>query len=525
MEAYAIWGEGAFAEADEQFERIKTHLCSAAAARMEHSVLEKRLQEDGWSLLRLLFQAHLDLRAHEEQEQGLGSWVVGADGVEQTHHRVTERSLMTIFGPVRVERIAYGGRGQQSLHPLDASLNLPPELYSHGLCERVAEEAAKSSFDETVSSIERTTGARIAKRQVEQAVVRGAEDFDAFYEMRTAGDAPATPGSILVLSVDGKGVVMRQEDLRERTRQAALSRQSKLQKRRSKGEKPNSKRMATVAAVYTVAPFERTAAEIVGELHGEEDAASRSVRPRPEHKRVWASVVKEPAEVIGEAFQEARSRDREKEKTWVALVDGNAKQLELLQAGAEREGVSLTILLDVIHVVEYLWGATWALHCEGSAEAEAWVSERLRRILCGQSSEVAAGMRRSATLRGLSAQKRKPIDRCARYLHNHRDFLRYDLALAQGLPIATGVIEGACRHLVKDRMDLTGARWRLPSAEAVLRLRSLRSSGDFDSYWCFHLEQERKRNHNARYAGGRIPRVRRRQEKKSKRRGHLRRVK
>lgn len=525
MEAYAIWGEDAFEEADQQFEQIKTQLGSPSAARMEHSEIESRLQQDGWSLLRLLFQGHLELRAREEQEQGLGSSVVGADGVERTHHRVTERSLMTIFGPVRVERIAYGARGHRSLHPVDAGLNLPAESPSHGLSKRVAEEAAKNSFDETVASIERTTGAQIAKRQVEEAVVRAAEDFDAFYETRTAAEAPDTPGSILVMSADGKGVVMRQEDLRERTRQAAMSRQSKLQKRRSKGEKSNSKRMATVAAVYTIAPFERTAGDIVGELHGEEDAAGQGVRPRPEHKRVWASVAKEPAEVIAEAFQEARSRDPEKVKTWVALVDGNAKQLELLQEGAEREGVSLTILLDVIHVVEYLWGATWALHPEGSVEAEAWVSERLRRILCGQSSEVAAGMRRSATLRGLSAQKRKPIDRCARYLQNHRDFLRYDLALPQGLPIATGVIEGACRHLVKDRMDLTGARWRLPSAEAVLCLRSLRSSGDFDAYWCFHLEQERKRKHNARYAGGRIPRVRRRQEKKSKGCGHLRRVK
>jgi len=529
MEAYAIAQKDAFEEANAQFEQIKAQLRSREAIRMEHSALEGLLQREGGELLRRLFQAHLDLRSGEEQEQGLGSSVVGADGVRRAHRRVTERSLMTLFGPVWVERVAYGAPGHGSLHPLDAGLNLPVELASHGVCERVAEEAAQGSFDETVRSIERTSGAKVAKRQAEEATVRAAADFDAFYASRDAAAEPDPTGGVVVVSVDGKGVVMRPEDLRAPTRRAAARRRSKLKSRRSKGEKSSSKRMATVATVYTIAPFERTPEDIVGELHGPEEVGGRAVRPRPEHKRVWASVVREPAEVIAEviaeAFREARRRDPAGEKAWVALVDGNAKQIELLGEAAERDGVSLTIVLDVIHVLEYLWAAAWALHPEGSAEGEAWVTERLERILRGPASQVAAGMRRSATRRGLSAQRREPIDRCARYLLNHRELLRYDVALAAGFPIATGVIEGACRHLVKDRMDLTGARWRLRSAEAVLRLRSLRSSGDFSAYWRFHLEQERQRNHVARYAAGRIPRVRQRPSRRSTPRGHLRRVK
>ena len=120
------------------------------------------------------------------------------------------------------------------------------------------------------------------------------------------------------------------------------------------------------------------------------------------------------------------------------------------------------------------------------------------QILKGKASEVAAGMRRAATLRQLSAPERKPVDTCADYLLKYRDMLHYDNYLAQGLPIATGVIEGACRHLVKDRMDITGARWRLNSAEAVLKLRSLHSSGDGDAYWDFHKAQELRRNHSSR---------------------------
>jgi hypothetical protein len=81
----------------------------------------------------------------------------------------------------------------------------------------------------------------------------------------------------------------------------------------------------------------------------------------------------------------------------------------------------------------------------------------------------------------------------------------YPTALANGWPIATGVIEGACRHLVKDRMDVTGARWGVDGAEAILKLRSLISNGDFDTYWTYHLHQEQQRVHATRYLGELIP--------------------
>ena len=126
-------------------------------------------------------------------------------------------------------------------------------------------------------------------------------------------------------------------------------------------------------------------------------------------------------------------------------------------------------------------------------------------MLRGKAVHVAAGIRRSATKRGLAAAARKPADKCADYLLKYAGYLRYHEYLAAGLPISTGVIEGACRHLVKDRMDITGARWDLICAEAVLKLRALRSSGDFDEYWTFHERLEQQRNHAERYANAEIP--------------------
>jgi len=299
--------------------------------------------------------------------------------------------------------------------------------------------------------------------------------------------------------------VMREPDLREATRKAAKKRKPKLPGKRSKGEKSGSKRMATVATVYTIEPFVRTPEQVADQIMANVRLVEPK-RPRPENKRVWASLKKEPEEVIASAFEEALRRDPEKKRDWVAVVDGNETQLTLLRKYAKKHGVELTIVLDLMHLLSYLWKAAHVFHDEGSKESHKWVSERLREVLRGRAGIVAGGMRRSATLRELDEETRKPIDSCAKYIHNHKAFVDYDTYLASGLPICSGVIEGTCRHLINDRMDLTGARWRLERAEAVLRLRSIWASGDFDDYWRFHEKQEQHRNHASRYAGG-IPPV------------------
>jgi len=157
-------------------------------------------------------------------------------------------------------------------------------------------------------------------------------------------------------------------------------------------------------------------------------------------------------------------------------------------------------------VLEYLWSAAYCFHAEATREAETWVTDRLRLLLTGHdASQVAAGIRRSATRQGLCKTQRKSADKCATYLKNNRRYLDYAKALRCGFPIATGVVEGACRYLVKDRMDRTGARWSLEGADAVLRLRALCTNGDFDDYWRFHLVQAHERNHPSLYADGAVP--------------------
>ncbi|MFO7739413.1 MAG: ISKra4 family transposase [Desulfatiglandaceae bacterium] len=491
--------EQAYDQARENFEHIVGYLDSEKASSMTHSELERELEKKGRELMRIMLQEHLNNRCPGQSNQP----VRGNDGIHRTQVRLQGRKLETVFGTVSVERAGYGKEGVESLHPLDAELNLPHERYSLELRRRVAEEAAKISFDETVESISKNTGGHVPKRQIEELVRRAAQDFDAFYEMRAANSTvDQQTGSVLAMSVDGKGVVMRMEDLREHTRKAAMERTHKMGTRLSKGEKKNAKRMATVAAVYTIAPFVRTPEELMGQSSS---CQIGRPRPRPERKRIWASIEKTPEQVIEELLVEARYRDATDEKTWVALVDGNRSQIRILRRLAKKNGLDLTIIVDVIHVIEYLWDAGRAFHPASGPELESWIEHRLLEILRGKAGFVAGGMRRSATLRALSSKQREPIDTCARYLLNHSPYLRYDRYLSRGFPIATGVIEGACRHLVKDRMEVTGARWSLAGAEALLRLRALRCSHDFDEYWLFHEAKEYERNHRALYTNGIVP--------------------
>jgi hypothetical protein len=487
-----------FFGAREHMRTMEEHLRSDAAFTSDLAKLERYVAEEGRELERRLLQAHLDLRAAREQPVD----VRGADGFRRTAQRVRARVLLTIVGEVIVRRWAYQAKGAQELHPADAALNLPTDRYSFGVRRLIAEEACRGSFDEVVEQTKKILGVAVPKRQIEELTMRAAQDFITFYATRAVEAEDTT--ALLVMGFDAKGVVMRHEDLREATKKAAERSQRKLRTRLTQGEKRNRKRMAQVATIYTIDPWGRTPTDIVDDLRPVREVAMR--RPRPVNKRVWASLEVEPEEVIVESFAEGLRRDPGRKRQWVVLVDGNKDQLRLVKKAAKKAGVEVTIILDLIHVIEYFWKAAHCFHKAGTTAAEQWVNQRLLALLEGRAAGAfAQDLRRWAARRELDEDQQKVVTDCIRYLLNNRRLLHYARALTAGLPIATGVIEGACRHLVADRLDTTGPGWSLRGAEAVLRLRALRSSGDFEEYWAFHLAREYARNHEARYADKQVP--------------------
>jgi len=413
-----LFTKNSFAGAEEKFFQLKDLLSSAQAKRMRLSEVESMIKDDGRELLRLLLQGYVD-------EHGLcdiGDFIVGSDGVVRNHKRIREREIKTLFGYIKIKRVGYGAHGKDSLFPKDGLLNLPQNSYSFGIQRQIVEEAIRGSFEEGIESIKRMLGIIVPKRQAEKIVLLAARHFEAFYELQLELNAKkleeqqALP--LLILTVDGKGIAMKKECLRDETRKRAENNSHKLTTRLSPGEKPDSKRIAVVASVYLVERFVRTPEEIVEELF-ESRTHTKRKRPRPKKKRVWASLEHSFKTVISEMFKEAHSYDPAHEKEWIALVDGDKKQRLYLLQEAKRYGVKITIICDFIHVLEYLWKAGHSFF-KVPSDLEKWVSVRLLRVLQGKSGLTAAFIIRSATNKGLT--QREAIDRSATYLLNLSSF-------------------------------------------------------------------------------------------------------
>ena len=464
-----------------------------------HTDVIGELHEGGAEVQRRLMQGWLD-RLLEQERAERPTWALP----EGSRVRERERELEMDFGRVCVRRHGITLPGErEAKFPMDGRLNLPPEIYALSLREEIAYAAVDASFDRSVARVDRTTAGHVPKRQAEEQVIRAAADFEAFYETRTApaNDALSTQ-ALQVMSSDGKGVTMRPEALRDATRKAAEAddadaiRGDPMAERKTRR---SDKRMAVVTAVWEQEPHVRTAGDVLERLRRDPKGRKRRPRsdkaPRPQNKRVAASLVVTYAEGVAAMFDEAQRRNPDGERRNVVLLDGDEKQLEYVEAEAQRRQMSITVVLDLIHVIHYLWTIALLLCGGARTEADAWVSHILVQVLTRHPLDVVATIRQTATHRGLTGADREALDDAVEYLRKNSIYIHYARFLAEGLPIATGVIEGACRHLVQDRMGITGARWGLAVAEAVLKLRAIHTSGDWDRHWRFHLHQEHERNH------------------------------
>jgi hypothetical protein len=477
IRAIAPQGGKDTAEAERAFARLVGWMASKQARALPLHEIERREEEQIREVARLLLQEHINARG----QGAVGHGVKRATGEVLTEHRLRERGYVSIFGKVQIRRVAYGTEGGRSLMPLDEQLNLPQRSYSYELQKRVTRQAALGPFAAARETLAEWSGVSMPKRMVETLAVEAAQDVAQFYGHKILGPDPPT-SEVLVCTADGKGVPLRHGNLRVRPR------------RGQKGPKPGGKKMATVAAVYTIAPYPRSPHEVVREVHRAPPAEpAASPRPHPEHKRVWASLKKDKDTMFAEMAVELHKRDPGRQKTWAFLCDGEEALQKRARAVLGAMGATLYVILDLFHVLDYLWQAAYAFYPEGSSEAEQWVSQHLLALLQGQVSRVAASLRQSATKRGLHGQRRQAVDTAAHYFLKNKAFMRYHEYLGLGLPIGSGAAEGACRNLSKDRLERTGMRWSVDGAEAIIQLRATELSGDWEEYWHYHIEAQRRR--------------------------------
>lgn len=399
-----------------------------------------------------------------------------------------QRCYVSIFGRFDLQRTAYGSREGQKIDfvPLDNRLQLPASDFSYVLQDWDQALCVEQAFGQATTAVARILQFKQSVDTLEHMNVDMAAHVTAFRENRPKPD-PATEGDILVTSADGKGIVMR----RDADAPAPAM-------HRSKGEKASQKRMATVGTAYTVNRYVRTPEEVVAALFRE--GPTTPPRPEPAHKRVWASlsgpdlegVLRPSTEVVYEwLLNEVVERNRGLTKEMVHVGDGQEVLWQARQT--HLPACNSTDILDLLHATPRLWQAAHCFYPEGSAEAAAFARERILRVLQGKVELVVRGLREMATKRALWGSKKQTLTKVCNYLWANRERMRYDVYLSKGYPIASGVIEGACRHLVKDRMERAGMHWRPQGAQAMLDLRSTYVNGDWEAYQAYRITQETAR--------------------------------
>jgi hypothetical protein len=471
---------------ESQFVSLKAFIHAAAASGLAAHEVERHLVSRVLDLGRQAFSLLLRLQGTGD----LGEQITLPEGgdaqrLPQTH----DRTYRSVFGDFTITRTCYGSREGQKIVfvPLDNRLQLPQSDYSYLLQEWDQALGCECAFARVAATIQAILGVKQPVDSLEQLNRDMAESVQPFRQQRPLPE-PEKEGELFVVTDDAKGVVMRRGP-----DEAAKA-------FRKRGDKANKKRMAIVGAIYSVDRYARTAEEVTAALFRDprQPGEGPAERPAAVGKHVWAALsqaadgtLAEPlAAVFSWQKQELDKRNPEAVKEVVCVMDGEPC---LWDAKQEHFGEKVVEVLDILHVTPKLWQAAHLFNKEGSDEARQFVRQRVLRVLKGEVKGVLKGLRRLGTTRRLAAKKKKDLDKICRYLSNNAARMRYHEYLKKGYPIASGVIEGACRHYVKDRLERAGMRWSREGAQAMLDVRSEYLNGDWEAFQAFRIERETQR--------------------------------
>jgi len=462
-------------QVQQDFQALLAYLTGPAAQTQTAYTVEvtlfRRLLALGAALLRLFFITRAAARPAAPTLP---------DGTLLAYHDQRLITYYSVFGKLRFPRHYFTAPGQPGCCPLDATLSLPNRCYSDLLREWTNYDATDGAYRETADSIARIFGLDLSIQALETNVQEDAQDVAAFYAQPRAATDPTTAGSILVVQADGKGVPIVQPPLADPPL------------RLGKGQKRTKKKEAIVTSLYTIAPYVRTPTDVRAALLHEKCRADHPIRPLPVQKETRATLQGKAA-AMQILQQRATLRDGRHIRARVALTDG----AESLQEHITTAFPTYTLILDIIHASEYLWDTATALLGETNPARTSWVAAKLDLVLAGQTDTVIVQLTQEATHPTWTETQRKAIQRTIGYYERNQAYMRYAHYLAQGWPIGTDVVEGACRHLVKDRMKQAGMRWTVDGAQAILDLRAVRLNNDWDAYWQFHRQQQHERLYGA----------------------------
>jgi hypothetical protein len=437
---------------------------TATMDQMERSLFRQVLRL-GFRLLQLFVVRRVEGESHAPLTNG--------DGKRLPYHSQKPSDYFSIFGKLTFERAYFYAQGEGGRCPLDEALSLPERCYSDLLMESAELLGVEGAYSKGLRVVARLLGLTLPELALETSVAEHSQMVKAYYAQK-APFPSAEEGPILVAQADGKGVPMVGRETPD------------LKVRRAKGDKKTRKKEAIATAVYTIEPYYRTPQDVIQALFKKGDPPSD--RPTPRHKQVFASLRGKDQAIKRLAAWAAR-RDGAHIRQRVALTDG----AEPLQKHVLAKLNGFTLVLDIIHTDEYLWKAGTAIYGETDPHRAEWVEAQMLDILSSRSDEVLRRLEDQAATLHRRSQAAKTLRGVANYLRRNQPYMDYAEYLRRGWPIGTGVVEGTCRHLVKDRLELSGMRWTIAGAGALLALRAVNENGDWDDFHAFRRSQRHQR--------------------------------
>jgi len=399
-----------------------------------------------------------------------------ADGHGNRCPYVRNRSCTyrSIFGAIRIGRAYYHAVGSPGVFPLDAELNLPDRGYSYVVQEFSSRLAVTMSYEDSREILNSFFPVKVPIRSLESIVTDQCDEVARFYEGKEPEEV-CPEAVVTVATVDKKGIIIRKPQGTEAV----------PEKGSPNPDKPGKKKMATVISTYVTPRHVRTTDDIVGEVS---DGKSSGSKPKPQNKITWGSLTEGPENTVARLRRAVDQRLPEGNEL-VCLLDGEISLWKLVYAFFP----TAFFVLDIFHVLEHLGKAALCFYDEGSPQARDFVTERLKMLLNGRAGRLIGGLKQMVVKHKLSSAKRRTLNQVIGYLARNRKHMRYEICLAKGYPIGSGVIEGACRNLINDRLELTGMSWTIHGAESVMRLRAVQINKDWDAFWRYRRQSERRR--------------------------------
>ncbi len=442
---------------------------------LEAHVMEKIIHKNTLKIGMSLMKGYFDNITNND----IGKKFVNNEGKIYNRKKIISKDYFSIFGKFTIDRRSYDSNGLKTICPLDIQCNLPKKVYSYYLQDAMNTISVQNTFSETKNILGKILHIDIYERPLEDLTLFSSNYYDEYYLNKNITNL-ANEGEIQVMSFDGKGIPMIKKEA------------AKIKGRQGKGEKKQKKKEALVGVSYTVDKYIRTATQIADNLIFPDNKVINKDNlkiPKGQNIRRMASLIKPKDEIVKEIERDAALRNHTFNRENVVLIDGMPSLQKLVEKNFSKIK-DYTIILDIIHALEYLYIAAHVFYKESSLEAKRYVHKQLISILKGKVGRVIGGIKQSATKKSIKGSKLKSLQKVTKYLSNHKKLMQYHKYIALGFPIGTGVVESTCKTLVKDRMEGSGKRWSLNGAEAMLKLRSIKTSGDMENYHRFYIEKE-----------------------------------